>query len=436
MGLLESNGLNVGSWTPPVPISTRKTTQTNIDVPRMVRSLEQLDSTPWKPWNTVGLALKNESPDLFWLWEWWSKRSPNSKGCDLRAEWDKLNPNGSVTLGTIYYLGEPQTENPFEANYYGEADLEAADFHVDFLVDGMVIEGQNGLFVGQEKTLKTTLSHKMGICLAHGLPFMGRNVEQRVTALFSGESGDATMQETNKRIRSALGVEADNEAFIYCPTLPYFDSSMTHFQEFLKAHDVQVAIVDPAYQCINGEQANNVFQMGQQLKRFSDSCLDIGVTPILCHHLIKNTGDNFTLRDMAWAGFREWCRQWVALDRRSDYVEGSGVHDLRMRWGGSAGHGGKLLLTIREGIYPNRFWELDYQTEVESAVAKRDSQFSEDVEKVRAVLTQPMCQNPLRDAAGIKSSRWPETLNRMLKEGIVEPATEGTRPKYKLVEKL
>ena len=131
------------------------------------------------------------------------------------------------------------------------------------------------------------------------------------------------------------------------------------------------------------------------------------------------------LPDMAWSGFAEFARQWLMLSRRESYVDGTGEHKLYLRAGGSAGHSQLLNLDISEGVYPNRHWNIDAKSQAESATKKRGQQYENDVAKVRAALTEPMCQHPLREKTGINSKRWKETLDRMLSDGIIGPTTDS-----------
>lgn len=73
--------------------------------PKVADALEFLDPDDWETWNNeVGLALKNEGEQYRPLWIDWSKRSDKSNGLDLELAWDKLAPNGSKTLGSVFYL--------------------------------------------------------------------------------------------------------------------------------------------------------------------------------------------------------------------------------------------------------------------------------------------------------------------------------------------
>ena len=91
-----------------------------------------------------------------------------------------------------------------------------------------------------------------------------------------------------------------------------------------------------------GQDAGNLFVVGRYLQAISDLVRDTGVTPILCHHLRKGVTEPHEpaeLEDIAWAGFQEFTRQWLLLNRRSRYEpDQPGHHELWMNVGGSAGH--------------------------------------------------------------------------------------------------
>ena len=67
---------------------------------------------------------------------------------------------------------------------------------------------------------------------------------------------------------------------------------------------------------------------------------------VLLHHTSRgaNRQRNFapaTLEDLAYSGVSEFSRQWLLLSRRSEYVPGTGRHELWFSVGGSAGHSGQ-----------------------------------------------------------------------------------------------
>jgi len=82
------------------------------------------------------------------------------------------------------------------------------------------------------------------------------------------------------------------------------------------------------------------------------------------------------------AGFGEFARQWVLLSRREAYQAGTGLHHLWMNLGGSAGASSRWALNINEGIYPDRFWNVDLQDSEEGGLKKGDQATMEKRQKI------------------------------------------------------
>jgi hypothetical protein len=90
---------------------------------------------------------------------------------------------------------------------------------------------------------------------------------------------------------------------------------------------------------------------------------------VLLHHNTKtsvrqNNHKPARLDNLAWSGYAEWARQWILLGRREDYVEGSGLHDLWMNVGGSAGYSSLWALDVDEGFSGGRphHWKVALST--------------------------------------------------------------------------
>jgi len=405
----------------------------DLNFPRLISALECIEPHDWQTWITVGLALKNESNDLFSVWQWWSKRSPKSQGCDLHTEWDNLSPDGRVTLGTIFHLGGKVEESArFET--YTLDHLLNGDFRVTYLIEGILVAGQPCLCVGPQKTLKTTLLLYMALCLSMGNPFLGKSCKKSRVLFMSGESGMATLQETAQRMIASFGGEYDSETFHLSPNLPRFDQPIDELKTLLSELKTEVLIIDPAYLCLAGADAGNMFVMGQQLKSVADLCTALNITLVLAHHSTKAAGKEhkpLELADMAWAGFGEFARQWLMLSRRESYVDGTGEHKLYLRAGGSAGHSNLLNLDISEGVYPERHWDIQFDTAGNVAVEKRERQYQADVARVVEILQDgPLVKSRIKAIAGINTHRWPTTFDRFLVEGVIVPTQGKGHVKY------
>ena len=162
-------------------------------------------------------------------------------------------------------------------------------------------------------------------------------------------------------------------------TVPQFGNpaSMLAFERALVEDEITLAYIDPCYLAMEtaGNEAS-LFAMGSLLRNVSELCQRIGCTPVLLHHMKKSVADPYSpgdLDDASWAGFAEFCRGWMLINRRERYNPGSGIHRLWLSVGGSAGHGGLWGVDINEGVYQgpdSRVWDVQVRSveEVRSEV--------------------------------------------------------------------
>lgn len=275
----------------------------------------------------------------------------------------------------------------------------ASDYSVDYLIDDVLVTGQPCILGGPQKALKTSLVVSLFMSLAIGAPFLGKfKVNRRCrTLLLSGESGLGTLQETSARISFAMGVNlAHVEGWHICSTIPQLssDEDMAELGRLLRKHSIDAVAVDPLYLAMPSDDVANLFAQGELLGRVTALCQPLGVTPILLHHTNRSVSRSYEpaeLTDLAFAGFPEFARQWLLVNRREKY-ECGGKHALWLTIGGSAGHSGLFALDIEEGRRSDpggRYWEAavrlpeevrkdDRQQEVEAkALRKKEKAIAE-----------------------------------------------------------
>ena len=279
---------------------------------------------------------------------------------------------------------EPDGPRPYQLKTIGSREFFARAFVRKWLIRGILAFGQPCIVGGPKKALKTTLMVELAICLALALRFLGEfGVPHRRKVLFlSGESGDATIQETARRVCKARGIDPDElEGYVFWGfELPQL-SDPTHLaalSEFIEANGIEVVIIDPLYLCLLSGNSRldpaNLFDVGPLLKRVADICLDAGATPILVHHLRKNRDNHDAppeLEDLAFAGVQEFARQWLLIGRREAYEPGTGEHKLWFSVGGSAGHSGCWAVDASEGVVDDDFGGRDWRVSVGTASAVR-----------------------------------------------------------------
>ncbi len=175
---------------------------------------------------------------------------------------------------------------------------------------------------------------------------------------------------------------------------------------------------------------------------------DLGCSVILVHHFKKTVLNQYepaSMEDLAFAGFQEFARQWILLNRRSPYdPDRGGEHELWMSSGGSAGHGGLWGLDIKEGTRDTpsgRFWDVNILTAAE-ANEQRDeaTEHAGASEKLRkanatkavhrdAVLNvlenypNGETQSFIREAAMVRPAVVKVVIDDLVREGKVEACT-------------
>jgi hypothetical protein len=250
------------------------------------------------------------------------------------------------------------------------ATFATTNYRTEFLIDGVMVVGQSELIGGASKTLKTTILVEKCLSLAAAVPFLGTYdvPKSKRCLLLSSESGTSTLQETARRICHTKGINlaalGDQLFWGFRPPMLTDSEHIAALKKFVIKNKIDVVAIDPAYLSMNlqGNEAANQFAVGAVLMNLTNLQADTGVTPILATHFRMHMlpGVMPSLEHIAGAGFGQWARQWLLLNRREPFSEESpGDHKLLMTYGGSAGHCGGVALDVQEGrIQDGRFWQV------------------------------------------------------------------------------
>lgn len=333
-------------------------------------------------------------------------------------------------------------------------ELLEGDFTIEYLVNGVLVKNQPAIMAAPQKAMKTTTSLDLAISLAAGCKFLGQfRVQQPVkVCVMTGESGMATVQETVRRICATKGVDpkdirthlrvTDEVPFI--KLLP----DLNGVEQMLERNSTEVLICDPVYQMVDGGDAGNLFTMGAQLKPLAEICRKAGCTPLLIHHTKRSSESvrgyqPLTLEDISWSGFAEFARQWLLINRRERYEEGTGMHRIWLGYGGSAGHSGLWGVDIDEGTNDaaaGRHYIVDVQEarnvrqtaqaerdaeKERQAAAKRATALEGYVQRVRKALKgkSGLTRNAIKDLVGIEPKFVSAALERLIDLGEVVSGT-------------
>lgn len=421
-----------------------------------IKALDALDPSRaddyWQ-WLQVGMALQSVSNDFLVDWDRWSQLS--FKYCEGKCaeKWKGFGQDDGLSVGSLIYWAmqdgwtPPPKTRAIEFARITSAELANGDYRIEFLIEDFLVAGQPLVIAGPQKSLKTSLLIDAAISLATGRDFLGKfKVTQPYrVAVMTGESGLPTIQETATRICSARKMRLEDcSNLLWCQSIPRFDKR-THLdaiERFLRANEIGVLFIDPAYLAMPGADAGNLMIQGQMLRGISDLCQRLHVTLVLSHHTKKRAGrdsyDPLELQDIAWAGFGEWARQWWLLNRREKYEPGTGDHKLWLSVGGSAGHSGLRALDINEGILcgsRERLWVVNVQTPEQARWAARQRQadrkeaagqekladYKAAVHEVLKVNPQGMTKTRMMDEAGIPTRQVRSVFPALQADGRLEP---------------
>ncbi len=267
-------------------------------------------------------------------------------------------------------------------------DFAAATYRRDFRIDGVLVAGQSGIIAGVEKTLKTSVVMDAAVSMSAAVPFLGVfavTVAAKV-GIMSGESGPATLQETAIRVCKAKGIDpAQLDYPRMCFDVPTLNDlrHLDGLKAFIEDGELDVLFLDPTYLCLLlGNEAGNLFTVGALLKRVSELSRQTGCDIHLVHHCKHPAGgDSYAppeLRDILWAGYKEWARQWWLLGRREAFdPESDGEHKLWLSVGGSAGHYGRWAVDVTEGRLKDpggRRWDVQVSSASAAREAKKNRQ--------------------------------------------------------------
>jgi hypothetical protein len=403
----------------------------------------------YNEWLKVGMALHSvsEDPALLDMWDKWSSQSSSYAGSEACEEkWNSFHRNRAGRVVTIGTLRRMAVEDGYRPHQYTTRSLQLGalldkQIERNYIIEDMLVEGEPMIIGGASKTLKTTVTLDMVLSIATGTPFLGAfAVEQpRRVMLISGESGEATIQENfsvlvKERFPFGLPLEEQNLHISF--TLPKLDDAaqVDDLIRDLREKAIRIVVIDPLYRALRcGDNAGNVYAMGEQLDLISTKLIANGITVILLHHFKKQGKtyeDEPQLEDLSQSGVSEFGRQFLLLKRRRQYMM-DGKHDIWFSWGGSAGHQGLRVLIADTGLRKddNIQWKAalhdPHALEAAEAKIKEDRERLELERQNRELLAlipsdKPRSKKSISEDSGITMATLTKRLKTLVASGLVE----------------
>lgn len=353
-------------------------------------------------------------------------------------------------LADLIAHAKPTVAKPIEEQFIPSSEFAALNVKHEWMIEKTMVRFEPMVLGGPKKTLKTSVVFDLAISLAAGFNsrFLGKFEVTRPyrVGVISGESGIPTLKRKAIAICEEKGLDLAELPVHWRFRMPQLsmDTAQAVLAKEVQEHHLDVLILDPMYLALltpdSAINAGNVLQMGPLLQKVVDTCLPFGCTPVLIHHTkklgTKDSNRPLDLDDLSQSGFAEFARQWLLLSRRSDYLDGSGEHELWLRTGGSAGHGGLWGIDIDDGITPDGLAGAYWKVAVRSAKEVKAEKFAaqENSEASKAAhhmdrLIQHLQGMPGGDTkTGIKEalSMNSKTVEKALEVAIVKGHIEQT----------
>lgn len=334
------------------------------EVAEALRYVPAEKAESYSEWCAVGMAIKStsDSEEAFQAWvEWSRKASSFVSEEDCRGKWDSFRRTEGKMLTSSYIVHAAKAGGWRPRKYRSGAISGAAlcqkKIVRSYIIEDVMVDREPMIVGGASKSLKTTVTTDLAVSIATGTPFLGKfRVPRPRSVLFiSGESGEATTQETIMTILKARGLKPEDLVNLHISfKLPKLDDDgdVQDLLQELQELAIDIVIIDPLYRSLRaGDDASNIFAMGEKLELIAEQIHAAGVTPILLHHfrkMGKSWHEPPELEDLSQSGLSEFGRQFFLLKRALQY-EMDGIHELWFKWGGSAGHQGQGMLHIDTG---------------------------------------------------------------------------------------
>jgi hypothetical protein len=193
--------------------------------------------------------------------------------------------------------GRERTVRPF-------GEFISADFPVPrWRADGLLPNEGLALVIGAEKEGKSLLVNQMALCIAAGIPFWGRPVEQATVLLIEEEGSEPSMQDRLVKQAHRLGLLARDDLPLHVAVRQRFsldENGIAEVERWVELVGAQVLMIGPLAQVASITDENKAGEVNALARRLVDLAARQHVLIVLPHHRRKPdkaTGQPHTVRD-------------------------------------------------------------------------------------------------------------------------------------------
>lgn len=175
--------------------------------------------------------------------------------------------------------------------------LEGAKY--DWLVEGAIINTGFFLIAAKPKSGKSTISRQLALCVANGVPFLGKDTKRTKTCYMGFEDGVTWVNtHINEHILNPIHntdpkLTGNNIGFyVDMPPVIDFNQRLTWLYSFIKHNDLGFVMIDSLFFFLEGIQDSNSYdELIQVLKQLKDLAKKTSCAIGCTHHTKKAEGD-------------------------------------------------------------------------------------------------------------------------------------------------
>jgi hypothetical protein len=202
----------------------------------------------------------------------------------------RIQASITTTPSTAILASAPAIRRTFAIRTYDELQQRCSELGAaDYLVEGIIPARSIGLVVGDSGLGKSPLLYQLGICVAAGVPFLGRPVRQGPTLYLDYENGLGDSLEIVRRVTTHLRLESPPEAFYiwnFNDSSASFGTEGHTVMDMIKFARPTLVIIDSlsAFRPEIEDKPSSVTLAFQELRK---SIRDCGATILAVHHIRK-----------------------------------------------------------------------------------------------------------------------------------------------------
>lgn len=257
--------------------------------------------------------------------------------------------------------GPLEASRPAQKIFVGGFEfMEAAPVTTDWIIQGVIPTGMNGVVAGDPKASKSLSMLDAAVCIAYGVNWMEFDIPRRRRVALSSREDFAGL--TASRLRRIMEHRrylnpAELDEWLFVNTRQQSDTlmldnprEMAELLANLRHFRPEILILD-VFNRLHSANENDAQEMTRIMGHLTRIQQEIGCSVALLHHLNKNDGGTLTKRmrgSSAIAGWYEWCIGIEMVDEINEIRE--------MKFETKLGHVKPIQYTIREDGEDGPLW--------------------------------------------------------------------------------